>query len=80
MALVKNTLKSKIEDALQAARDGNWNFSQVAEAWANAIHDYVKEAEVEGVQSNVTVSVPLNVPTPSQGSGTATQTGRVKIK
>jgi hypothetical protein len=80
MALVREDLQTKIRAALQSAKDHNWDLDQVAAGWANAIHDYVKEAEVEGVSSSVTVSVPLNVPTPSTGTGTATQTGTVQIK
>lgn len=80
MTLVKENLQARIRSALQMAKDNNWNLDQVAAGWASAIHDYVKEAVVEGVASSVSVSVPLNVPTPSTGTGTASQTGSVHIK
>lgn len=80
MTLVRENLQARIRSALQMAKDNNWNLDQVAAGWASAIHDYVKEADVEGVASSVTVSVPLNVPTPSTGTGSASQTGSVKIK
>lgn len=80
MALVKQNLQDSIKAALNSALTENWSLDQVAEAWANAIHAYVSAAEVSGVASNVSVTVPLNVPTPSHGTGTATQTGTVTIK
>lgn len=80
MTLVRENLQARIRVALQSAKENNWDLDQVAAGWANAIHDYVKEAVVEGVSSSVSVTVPLNVPTPSTGTGTATQTGTVQIK
>lgn len=80
MALVKSTLQSSIRGALQSAKDEAWSLDQVAAAWATAIHDYVREAQVEGVQSSVSVSVPLTGPSPAAGTGSGAQTGSVKIK
>lgn len=80
MALVKQNLQTAIKAALDNAVNQNWTLDQVAEAWANAIHGYVSAAEVGGVSSSVTVSVPITGNSPEHGSGSATQTGTVTIK
>jgi hypothetical protein len=79
MALSKQTLRDDLKSALSRAGEEQWSLDQVAQAWADAIHKYVSAADVTGVTCSVTVSVPLNVPTPSQGTGTATQNNQGRL-
>jgi hypothetical protein len=80
MALVKQSLRDAIKTALEKATAEEWTLDQVANAWSDAIHDYVSAAAVTGVMCAVSVSVPLTGPSPAQGTGTATQNNQGKLQ
>lgn len=71
MALDRNALREAILAAMNGAADHAWSKDQVADAWADAIHDYVRNAEVAGVQCEVSFTV--QAPLPRAVSTTAAQ-------
>lgn len=73
MALNKTTLASSLKTVFQSAKDNSWSSDQVADALADAIHQFVISADVTGV--NVNVVNPANVPI-----GTGTQNGTGKLQ
>ncbi len=73
MALNKASLAAAIQTAFEQAKDQEWDAPQVAQALADAIDDYVRTADVDGI----TVDVVDNGNNPL---GTGTQTGPVQLQ
>ena len=53
MALNKTQLKNALIAAMRDAKSKGWTEAQVADAWAKAIDEYVKGAEVKNVEVNI---------------------------
>jgi hypothetical protein len=73
MALDRNRLAARLLDNFQRGKDEGWDAQQVANALADAIDEYVRDALVEGV--TVAVVNDANVPI-----GTGTQNNSVGLR
>ena len=73
MALDSKQLAKAIQLTFDSAAAEGWSTEQVADGLAQAIDDYVRRAEVQGVETKLELDVPNN-------TGSGAQVGSVPLQ